>query len=145
MLSLAPTSATAGEEAAARSPFVSFPIIVTRRVDQPRVSVVIPTYNRSHALRRCLDSVAKQTFRDFEVIVCDDGSTDDTAEVVREYESVLDLTYSYGENFGGPARPRNRGIGLARAPYIAFLDSDDWWAPRKLELSVRYLDEGADV
>jgi glycosyltransferase involved in cell wall biosynthesis len=96
-------------------------------------------------LRRSLDSVARQTLREFEVLVCDDGSTDETAKVVHEYGGVLDITWSYGENFGGPARPRNRGIQLARAPYIAFLDSDDWWMPKKLERSIACLDAGADV
>jgi glycosyltransferase involved in cell wall biosynthesis len=111
----------------------------------PRVSVVIPTYNRSIPLRRAIESLLLQTYTDFEIIIVDDGSTDDTSEVVKDYASILDITYDYAENFGGPARPRNRGIKLARAPYIAFLDSDDWWAPTKLERSLYYLDAGADV
>jgi glycosyltransferase involved in cell wall biosynthesis len=111
----------------------------------PQVSVVIPTYNRAKDLRRCLDSVVAQTFRDFEVLVCDDGSTDETAQVVGLYKGVLDLTYRWNENFGGPARPRNLGLRLARGTYVALLDSDDWWAPRKLAESVRRLDAGADL
>jgi len=110
-----------------------------------RVSVIIPTYNRAEALRRCLDSLIGQTFKSFEVIVCDDGSTDETKGVVEEYIGLLDLTYDYAENFGGPARPRNRGLQLAIGEYIAFLDSDDWWVPQKLEESVRYLDKGEDL
>ena len=119
--------------------------MVSKRIDNPRVSVVIPTYNRASALRRCLDSLKKQTIDDFEVLICDDGSTDETAEVSKEYSSFLDITYDYAENFGGPARPRNRGINLARASCIAFLDSDDWWMPQKLEESLKYLEQGADV
>lgn len=116
-----------------------------KRISNPLVSVIIPTYNRQSELRRCLDSLVKQTLGDFEVLVCDDGSTDNTVAVINDYVSALDITYDYAENFGGPARPRNRGIKLARAPYIAFLDSDDWWAPAKLERSLYSLKAGADI
>lgn len=116
-----------------------------KKINTPKVSVVIPTYNRAQDLRRCLDSLKAQDFDDFEVIVCDDGSTDDTSDVVDEYVSSLHVIYSYGENFGGPAKPRNRGVNLARAEYIAFLDSDDWWAPTKLTKSVEGLEAGADI
>ena len=87
-------------------------------VNNPRFSVVIPTYNRAKEIRRCLDSLVAQNFQDFEVLICDDGSTDDTSSVVSEYSHLLDITYRCGEHFGGPARPRNCGISLARAPYI---------------------------
>lgn len=111
----------------------------------PAVSVVIPTYNRAADLRRCLGSLTAQTFKDFEVLVCDDGSTDDSAAVADEFAGRLNLSFGTAENFGGPARPRNRGVAAARAPYIAFLDSDDWWAPAKLERSVAALEAGADI
>lgn len=118
---------------------------MTKRIAHPLVSVIVPTYNREKQLRRCLDSLVAQTLGEFEVIVCDDGSTDKTAAVVEDYVSALDIVYDYAENFGGPARPRNRGVRLARAAYVAFLDSDDWWAPAKLERSVCALNAGADV
>jgi glycosyltransferase involved in cell wall biosynthesis len=121
------------------------PLIAAAPVRTPRVSVVIPTHNRARDLARCLDALVAQTFKDFEVLVCDDGSTDDSAAVVARYQDVLDVTYHWAENFGGPARPRNAGLRMARAAYVAFLDSDDWWAPSKLEVSVRHLDEGADL
>lgn len=114
-------------------------------VSNPMVSIVIPTYNRAADIPRCLDSLIAQDYQDFEVLICDDGSTDDTSNVVAGYEQFLDITYNYCENFGGPARPRNRGIALARAPYIAFLDSDDWWMPNKLKLSLDALNKGADI
>jgi glycosyltransferase involved in cell wall biosynthesis len=114
-------------------------------VTAARVSVVVPTYNRAADLARCLESLRAQTFRDFEVLVCDDGSTDDSGAVCARYRDVLDVNYHWAENFGGPARPRNAGVRMARAAYVAMLDSDDWWAPRKLEESVRRLDAGADV
>ncbi len=112
---------------------------------QPKFSVVIPNYNRAADLSRCLDSLVAQTFKNFEVLVCDDGSTDKSADVAAGYLDRLDLKFDIAENFGGPARPRNRGISLARAPYVAFLDSDDWWTPLKLENSLPALDAGADV
>ncbi|MEK6641449.1 MAG: glycosyltransferase [Nitrospirota bacterium] len=118
---------------------------MTKRIKDPSVSVIVPTYNRATELRRCLDSLVSQSIDNFEVIVCDDGSTDRTSEVIADYLSALDITYEYAENFGGPAQPRNRGIKLARAAYVAFLDSDDWWASAKLEQSLVYLKAGSDV
>ena len=114
-------------------------------VNNPIFSVIVPTYNRAKEISRCLDSLVAQNFQDFEVLICDDGSTDNTSSVVSEYSHLLDITYNYGEHFGGPARPRNCGISLARAPYIAFLDSDDWWTPSKLSICLKALDAGADV
>ena len=105
------------------------------------VSVVIPTYNRANDLERCLKSLENQTFKNFEVVVCDDGSTDDTEEVVRRFDSVLTIQYIKDENFGGPARPRNNGIKKAKGNVIAFLDSDDWWYPNKLEVSLKCLEK----
>ncbi len=110
-----------------------------------RISVVIPNYNRAHDLYRCLDSLVAQTFNDFEVLVCDDGSTDNSAEVAASFTDRLDLSFHTAENFGGPARPRNRGISLARGLFIAFLDSDDWWTSDKLSNSIVPLEAGADL
>ncbi|MGL2988119.1 glycosyltransferase family 2 protein [Flavobacterium sp. RSSA_27] len=103
------------------------------------VSVIIPTYNRANDLDRCLKSLQNQTYKNFEVLVCDDGSTDNTEEVVEKYNSILTIQYIKDENFGGPARPRNNGIKKANGNVIAFLDSDDWWYPNKLEFSLPYL------
>jgi glycosyltransferase involved in cell wall biosynthesis len=111
----------------------------------PRVSVIVVTYMRAADIARCLDSLVAQTFTDFEVLVCDDGSTDGTGAVVERYKGVLNLSYHWAENFGGPSRPRNVGLRLARGIYVAFLDSDDWWDARKLERSVQELDRGSDV
>lgn len=110
----------------------------------PRVSVIIPTYNRERYVGRCLQSLVAQTFQDFEVHVCDDGSRDGTAAIVDQFRDRLALSYHWNENFGGPARPRNVGIQHAQGEYVAFLDSDDWWLADKLAESVRCLDAGAD-
>lgn len=111
----------------------------------PAISVVIPTYNRADTLGRCINSLINQTFKDFEVIVCDDGSTDNTADLIADINHTLNIAYHYMPNSGRPACPRNYGIRMARSPYVAFLDSDDWWTPDKLEKSLQYLATGADI
>jgi len=109
-------------------------------IENHLVSVIIPTYNRAEQLRFCLDRLLEQTYKNFEVIVCDDGSTDSTELVTKEYNSRLNIKYSNDHNFGGPAKPRNRGIMMSEGDIIAFLDSDDWWYPTKLEESLKYID-----
>jgi glycosyltransferase involved in cell wall biosynthesis len=104
---------------------------------RPSVSVIIPTYNRAELIHESLDSVFFQTFRDYEVIVVDDGSTDNTAEVLRPLAEQGKLRYIRQSNQGASAA-RNRGIAEARGNFIAFLDSDDLFDPAKLELQVKY-------
>ncbi|MHB8909192.1 MAG: glycosyltransferase family 2 protein [Syntrophales bacterium] len=99
----------------------------------PLFSVIIPTFNRSRMLYRALESVSNQSIKDFEVLVCDDGSTDDTREIVASFKNTLNLAYVHEEHWGGPARPRNNGIRAAQGEWICFLDADDWWYPNKLE------------
>ena len=95
-----------------------------------QISVIIPTYNRAERLGKAIDSVLKQSHQDFELIIVDDGSDDNTAEVIESYSS--DIVYLRQEN-SGPAAARNRGIEKARYDLLAFLDSDDWFAKNKLE------------
>lgn len=108
-------------------------------IDSPLFSVIIPTYNRAEALKRCLESLVAQSFKNFEVIVCDDGSTDHSKQIVKEFENTLSIKYFWNENWGGPAKPRNIGIKNSSAEWICFLDSDDWWYPEKLEVTQRYI------
>ena len=97
------------------------------------VSVIVPTYNCATYLPDAIDSVLAQTFKDFEIIIVDDGSTDNTREVVKKYG--LQIKYIYQEN-KGPSAARNLGIQSSNGQYIAFLDSDDIWLPQKLELQM---------
>ena len=102
--------------------------------DDPAVSVVIPTRDRASYLRQCLESVQRQSFQDFEVIVVDDGSRDATRDVIRSFARARParwrcLTHRAAR---GPAACRNRGLELSRGPFVAFLDSDDLWHPEKL-------------
>jgi glycosyltransferase involved in cell wall biosynthesis len=98
----------------------------------PAVSVIIPTHNRAHIIPQTIDSVLAQTFRDFEIIVIDDGSTDDTSAVLQKRYGEK-ITCIRTKNCGLSAA-RNRGITAARGQYIAFLDDDDAWLPDKLKL-----------
>jgi glycosyltransferase involved in cell wall biosynthesis len=109
----------------------------------PTVSVIVPTYNRASAVQRTVDSVLDQTYEDFEVIVVDDASTDDTVEVVESYDDPRVTLVSHETNQGGSAA-RNTGIEAASGTYIAFLDSDDEWLPRKLERQVETLERRDD-
>ena len=101
----------------------------------PAVSVVIPLYNKEPYIARALNSVLAQTFQDFEVIVVDDGSTDDGAEIVRGFKD-LQIRLIQQKNQGVSAA-RNRGIEAARAEMVAFLDADDEWLPGFLETILR--------
>jgi glycosyltransferase involved in cell wall biosynthesis len=96
----------------------------------PAVSVIIPTYNSAGYLKDAVDSVLAQTFKDFEVLIIDDGSTDDTEAVMRNYEAPV--RYIRQEN-RGVSEARNRGIEESRGRWVAFLDADDTWYPHKLE------------
>jgi glycosyltransferase involved in cell wall biosynthesis len=100
------------------------------------VSVVIPTYNREEAVCRAVRSVLDQTYSNIEVIVVDDGSTDDTQAMLRQFGSQIQVIT--GTNAGASAA-RNRGIGVAQGKFIAFLDSDDRWLPQKLERQMKAL------
>lgn len=107
------------------------------------VSVVIPTYNREETIRRAVASALNQTLDDIEVIVVDDGSTDDTIAVLDEIEDHRLTVIEHIENRGGSAA-RNTGIEHCSGEYIAFLDSDDEWLPKKLELQKARLETLGD-
>jgi glycosyltransferase involved in cell wall biosynthesis len=104
----------------------------------PFVSVIIPTYNRAYLVGRAIESVIDQTYKNLEIIVVDDGSTDDTQSRLRAYgDRIRVLTQ---EN-RGPSAARNHGIALSRGKIVAFLDSDDYWLPSKLARQVELLEK----
>jgi glycosyltransferase involved in cell wall biosynthesis len=109
----------------------------------PRVSVVIPAYNAASTIGQTLDSVFSQTFRDFEVVVVDDGSTDQTRDVVAGYGGRIRVLTKVNE--AKPAATRNIGVRAARGELVAFLDADDWWREDKLERQVAVFDGRPDV
>ena len=106
------------------------------------VSVTIPLYNKGEYIERSLESVFAQTFGDYEVIVVDDGSTDNGAEIVKQFrDSRLRVIRQAN---AGPGAARNRGIDESSSRYLAFLDADDEWMPRFLEKSIDILRENPD-
>lgn len=106
--------------------------------NRPAVSVIVPTYNRAHLLGRAIESVLNQTYKDFELIVVDDGSTDDTEKVVGNFKDERIRYISLEKNMGAGVA-RNRGIEASRGKYIAFQDSDDEWLAEKLEKQINVL------
>jgi glycosyltransferase involved in cell wall biosynthesis len=109
-----------------------------------RVSVVIPTYNRARDLQRALNSVTAQTWKDWEVLVVDNHSQDETRRVVEGFREAR-MRLLTVHNHGVIGLSRNLGVAAASGEYVAFLDSDDWWLPKKLERCVEALAAGADV
>jgi len=104
----------------------------------PKVTVVVPTYNYGRFVCEAIDSILCQTYRDFEIVVVDDGSTDDTRERLRRYGSQI--RYIHQANRGSSAA-RNTGIREARGEYVALLDADDTWTPNKLETQLHFAEE----
>lgn len=105
-------------------------------IDQPLVSVVISTYNRSDYVGDTVESVINQTYPNIDLIVVDDGSTDGTGEIIRRFGDKV--RYVWQEN-AERASARNHGLRLAKGEFIAFLDSDDLWMPDKIEQAVKFL------
>ncbi len=109
-----------------------------------RVSTIVPLYNKGRWIRRALDSIAGQTFADFEAIVVDDGSTDEGPDVVIAYRDAR--VRLIRQSNAGPGAARNRGVTEAKGEFLAFLDADDEWFPNYLADSIKFIDRlGRDV
>ncbi len=106
----------------------------------PKFSVVIPTYNHAHLIRRCLDSLVEQTYTSWEAIVVNNFSQDNTIDVVNSYNDPRINLVNFSNN-GVIAASRNEGIRQSRGEWICFLDSDDWWKPEKLEQCIPYFND----
>ena len=111
-----------------------------------KFSVIIPTYNREQELSKCIESVLNQTYKNFELIVVDNGSTDNTKEVVQKYvDNDNRVKYFWQENSGSPAGSRNTGIKHSSNEWISFLDSDDYWYSNKIEELTRTIKSNSNV
>ncbi len=111
---------------------------------KPHLSIVIPTYNHAHFLRTALNSIRAQTFTNWEVIVVNNFSADDTIAVVDSYDDPRIRLVNFANN-DIIAAARNYGLSLTQAPFVAFLDSDDVWYPEKLQCCMDKLEEGYDL
>src|ERR1017187_8226572 len=112
-------------------------------MEGPLVSAIIATYNRAYIVCEAVESILNQTYKNIEVIVVDDGSTDNTQEILKQYGGRIHVIY---QKNSGPAAARNRGIRESRGEIISFLDSDDLWLPTFVERQVSVLQRaGLDV
>jgi glycosyltransferase involved in cell wall biosynthesis len=102
----------------------------------PLISVIIPVYNGESHICKAIRSVLDQTYNNFELIIVDDGSTDSTSTIVRSFTDKR-ISYIHQGNLG-PSSARNAGVMRSRGEYIAFLDCDDWWLPKKLEIQLTH-------
>lgn len=112
-------------------------------MENPIISVIIPTYNREKLIMDSIDSVLNQTFQDFEILIIDDVSTDNTEQLIKDLNNEKIRYYKLDKN-GGQCIARNYGIKKARGKYIAFLDSDDRWLPEKLEKQLECFKNGSE-
>ncbi len=108
------------------------------------ISVIIPTFNRSFLVKEAIDSVLMQSYQRFEMIIVDDGSTDDTPQVLSAYKNERNITV-LSITHAGPSAARNRGIQAAHGEYLAFLDSDDLWLPDKLSTQMDFFHANPDA
>lgn len=106
------------------------------------VSIIIPAYNRGYCLPETIESVLKQTYRDYEIILVDDGSDDDTEKIAAAYKGENFVSVRHPVNLGVSAA-RNTGIRKAQGEFISFLDSDDFWRPQKLERQLALFDQSS--
>jgi len=114
---------------------------------EPLVSIVVPAYNSGRYLTETIDSVINQTYKNWELLIVDDGSSDDTLSIAAKFASrdPRVKVFPSESNWGGPAKPRNFGIRQAKGDYIAFLDSDDLWLPGKLQKQIDFLEKNKDI
>ncbi|MFW2612237.1 glycosyltransferase family 2 protein [Aliarcobacter butzleri] len=114
---------------------------------EPLISIITPMYNAKIYIEETIQSVINQTYKNWEMIIIDNCSTDDSLEIIKYYQKYYEkIKYiKLDFNSGGPARPRNVGLKNAKGEFVAFLDADDVWLPEKLEKQIRFLEENPDV
>jgi hypothetical protein len=110
-----------------------------------KISIIIPVYNAEKYVRRCVESVLAQTFRDFEVILVDDGSTDKSGQYCEEYLTIDRRVKVFHQANGGPAKARNLGLDKAQGEFVTFIDADDWVLPEYLAAFFELSDGGIDA
>jgi glycosyltransferase involved in cell wall biosynthesis len=113
-------------------------------MSNPLISIVIPSYNSAKFIDRLMDSLFSQTYKNWEAIIVDNNSIDDTIKLVEKYKDSRIKIYQIS-NEGIIAKSRNFGINKSKGEWIAFLDSDDWWKPNKLEISSKFFNKNTDL
>ena len=111
----------------------------------PTVSVIITTYNRAEYVTKAIESVIGQTYQNWELVIVNDGSSDQTEEVVRQYVTTDGKVRYVKQANQGLSGARNKGISETRGKYITFLDDDDWWFPGKLKTQVAFMEEHLEI
>jgi len=106
------------------------------------VSVIIPTYNRAYIIERCIKSVLNQSYNNIEIIVIDDGSTDNTKDILAQFSDKINYIY---QSNSGVSVARNAGVSVSKGMYLAFLDSDDEWLPNKIEVQYNEFEKYSDI
>lgn len=114
--------------------------LIYGKINGPKIDIIIPTFNRESVLERAINSVLRQDYQNFELYVIDDGSTDESKSTVMRYTNLPNFHYFLQSNQGVSAA-RNYGVKLSSSEWIAFLDSDDEWLPKKLSTQVKFLQE----
>ncbi|MCF7907812.1 MAG: glycosyltransferase [Candidatus Omnitrophica bacterium] len=112
--------------------------------ESKKIDIIIPAYNKADLTVKAIDSVLQQTYNNIEIIVVDDGSTDETKKLISSVKDKSKVKYIYKDN-GGACSARNLGIKVSQAQYIGFLDCDDMYLPQKVELSLAYLEDNPDI
>jgi glycosyltransferase involved in cell wall biosynthesis len=107
------------------------------------VSIILPTYNRGFLILKTINSILNQTYENFELIIIDDGSTDNTSDLINSLNDER-IIYTKILNSGGPAKPRNIGLNLSKGTFIAFCDDDDIWNDNKLQICINELNNRSD-
>lgn len=107
--------------------------------DSPKISIIVPMYNAEKHIKKTLQTISQQTYSNFEVLMIDDCSTDNTKEIAESYLKNNRFTLIALKTNSGVANARNIGIENSTGDYICFLDSDDWWSPYKLEIQINYM------
>ena len=113
-------------------------------VESPKISVVMPVYNGERFLREAVDSILNQTYKDFEFIIIDDGSTDQTSAILDTYQDPRIVRLTHPTNLG-LVRSLNDGIAIARGEYIARMEADDWCLRDRYEKNGRFLDSHQEI
>ena len=112
---------------------------------EPAFTVVMPAYNAAAYLSQTIESVLSQSFTDFELIIIDDGSTDDTAPIADKYQKIDNRVKVLCQSNQGVSATRNKGINLSKSKYIAFIDADDKWFPENLKFHFEHLQKNPDI